>query len=91
LRLALTFSENRRLVSLPQQDSLTSLGNRSKLFVDVKRMLSDEDGMPHTLTILDLDGFKAYNDAFGHPAGDALLIRLGRQLNEAMVGCGRAY
>ena len=91
LRLALTFSENRRLVSLLQQDSLTSLGNRSKLFVDVKRMLGDEDGMPHVLTILDLDGFKAYNDAFGHPAGDALLIRLGRQLSEAMEGCGRAY
>lgn len=91
LRLALTFSENRRLVSLLQQDSLTSLGNRSKLFVDVKRTLGDEDGMPHVLTILDLDGFKAYNDAFGHPAGDALLIRLGRQLAEAMEGCGRAY
>jgi diguanylate cyclase (GGDEF)-like protein len=90
-RLALTFTENRRLVSLLQQDSLTSLGNRSKLFVDVKRTLSDEEGEPHTLTILDLDGFKAYNDAFGHPAGDALLIRLGRQLSESMEGRGKAY
>ena len=33
-----------------------------------------------TVGIFDLDGFKAYNDTFGHPAGDALLSRLARQL-----------
>ena len=30
--------------------------------------------------IFDLDGFKSYNDTFGHPAGDALLARLGSKL-----------
>ena len=30
------------------------------------------------LALFDLNGFKAYNDSFGHPAGDALLTRLGR-------------
>ena len=34
------------------------------------------------LALFDLDGFKAYNDAFGHPAGDLLLKRLGAQLAE---------
>ena len=38
-----------------------------------------------TLGLFDLDGFKAYNDAFGHPAGDALLARLGRRM-AAVVG-----
>lgn len=42
--------------------------------------------------MLDLNGFKNYNDAFGHPAGDALLQRLGRALADAAAGFGgRAY
>ena len=33
--------------------------------------------------ILDLDGFKQYNDRFGHPMGDSLLVRLARRLEVA--------
>jgi diguanylate cyclase (GGDEF)-like protein len=39
----------------------------------------------------DLDGFKAYNDSFGHAAGDALLRRLGERLRAAVTDSGRAY
>jgi len=42
--------------------------------------------------LFDLNGFKAYNDTFGHPAGDALLIRLAKALDAAMAKHGgRAY
>ena len=44
------------------------------------------------LTLFDLNGFKNYNDSFGHVAGDALLLRLGHALAEAVRALnGRAY
>jgi two-component system, cell cycle response regulator len=91
LRLVLTFVQNHRLVVELETDSLTGLFNRGKLIYDLDRLLSADEPPPHLLTILDLDGFKAYNDAFGHPAGDALLVRLGHQLAEAVGDGGRAY
>jgi diguanylate cyclase (GGDEF)-like protein len=90
-RLAMTFAQNHRLVVQLETDPLTGLFNRGKLVYDLDHLLSSEHPAPHVLTILDLDGFKAYNDAFGHPAGDALLVRLGRQLAEAVGDGGRAY
>jgi two-component system cell cycle response regulator len=46
---------------------------------------------PRAVLLFDLDGFKEYNDAFGHPAGDGLLVRLGVRLDKAVTGVGRAY
>ena len=41
--------------------------------------------------LLDLNGFKLYNDTFGHPAGDALLARISDHLTRAVNGRGKAY
>ena len=46
---------------------------------------------PSLLLLFDLDGFKDYNDTFGHLAGDALLARLGGKLQKAVAGLGAAY
>ncbi|MEA2450119.1 MAG: hypothetical protein QOG63_2051, partial [Thermoleophilaceae bacterium] len=60
------------------EDSLTGLSNRRKLAQDLDRGLARASASaPLVLVVFDLDGFKDYNDAFGHPAGDALLARLG--------------
>ncbi len=73
-------------------DALTGLANRRKLYIDVERALDDAGPQgSFALAIFDLDGFKAYNDVFGHPAGDALLERLARRLREAIGDCGIAY
>src|SRR4051812_17196979 len=70
-------------------DALTGLANRRQLLVDLDAAVADD--RPSVLALFDLDGFKAYNDTFGHPAGDALLRRLGEQLAAAVAGCGNAY
>ncbi len=70
-------------------DPLTGLGNRRQLMSDLDDAVTgDEDTV---LAIFDLDGFKEYNDRFGHPAGDSLLIRLTSVLSAAVAGQARAY
>jgi diguanylate cyclase (GGDEF)-like protein len=73
-------------------DSLTGLGNRRKLTADLGSVLqSAAADRPSLLLLFDLDGFKDYNDTFGHLAGDALLARLGAKLERAVAGHGAAY
>jgi diguanylate cyclase (GGDEF)-like protein len=81
------------LETLATTDALTGLGNRRRLLDDLQRQLQAVTGArPGLLMLLDLNGFKNYNDTFGHPAGDALLVRLGHALTEAVAAFGgRAY
>jgi two-component system cell cycle response regulator len=73
-------------------DNLTGLGNRRRLMADLDETLQRAtDGEPGTLVFFDLDGFKSYNDTFGHAAGDALLKRLAGALAAAVAGHGFAY
>jgi diguanylate cyclase (GGDEF)-like protein len=74
------------------QDVLTGLPNRRRLMADFEQKAAEATmERPLLLVLFDLDGFKAYNDTFGHPAGDALLIRLGRNLTAEIAGLGWPY
>jgi diguanylate cyclase (GGDEF)-like protein len=96
VRLYLTVRDNSRLLAHSRveamTDALTGLGNRRQLAVDLAAHLDDLDpARPLALTLFDLDGFKHYNDTFGHPAGDQLLTRLGGRLSDLVAGHGTAY
>jgi diguanylate cyclase (GGDEF)-like protein len=73
-------------------DALTELGNRRALVRDLASAVAEPSGSTELLlAMFDLDGFKQYNDSFGHAAGDALLERLGARLAAATEFAGSAY
>jgi diguanylate cyclase (GGDEF)-like protein len=82
----------RELEAEASTDSLTGLSNRRRLVRDLEaRLARGREASPAVLMLFDLDGFKGYNDSFGHLAGDALLQRLGGALSDAVGSRGRAY
>ena len=93
-RAALTVRQHARLLTVVHgeavTDLLTGLGNRRRPRDDLAGPLAARDSSS-ALVLYDLDGFKNYNDSFGHAAGDALLARVGRSLREAAAPHGAAY
>ena len=91
LRLLLTVREVRALADtrrLAHTDDLTGLANRRHLLSDL-RAACERGG--YVLTLFDLDGFKHFNDTYGHVAGDRLLAALAAGLNGSLPSRGRAY
>ena len=66
------------------RDPLTGLGNRSLLVPRLEQVLGASGGTVAGLLFVDLDGFKAVNDSFGHEAGDAVLVEIARRLESAV-------
>ncbi|MEA2135854.1 MAG: hypothetical protein QOC68_3763 [Solirubrobacteraceae bacterium] len=92
-RTALALGENHALLRASRveaaTDPLTGLSNRRRLEIDLAGVLQADT--PHALLLLDLNGFKTYNDSYGHGAGDILLHQLGAALATAVDGHGAAY
>jgi len=78
---------NRELENLSRHDSLTGIANRryfdSYLLTEVKR--ASRERQPLSLILADVDYFKAFNDCYGHQAGDDCL----RHVASAMKSVGR--
>jgi diguanylate cyclase (GGDEF)-like protein len=97
VRLVLSLRESqgeaRTSVQESRTDELTGLPNRRALMLDLERAITQPPptGSLRLFALFDLDGFKLYNDTFGHPAGDALLEQLGRRLERFAASHGDAY
>ena len=80
----------RQLTDLANIDELTGLGNRRL----VNNVLKEEINRARrgaselSVILLDVDYFKNYNDTYGHPAGDAVLQRLGDLMQRATTRAG---
>jgi diguanylate cyclase (GGDEF)-like protein len=88
--------ENQRLLAWSRgeamTDALTGLGNRRALVQRLDEAVAEANPDNQVaLALFDLDGFKQYNDTFGHPAGDMLLARLGARLAEALGDRATAF
>jgi diguanylate cyclase (GGDEF)-like protein len=82
-------ASQRQLEHLATTDPLTGLPNRRALLRLMRGLLaaSGPDASGGTFVLLDLDGFKEINDAFGHPAGDQVLVEMARRI-QRIIGEG---
>lgn len=78
----LSLTTRHEFAKLAKNDDLTGLPNRLLLRERFQHSIQpvERSGRLLALHFLDLDGFKAINDLFGHPAGDALLCEVARRL-----------
>lgn len=84
---------NRKLERLSSQDALTGASNR-RGFERALRLAwraARADGGQVALLLLDVDFFKAYNDHYGHPAGDACLRAVGEAARSDLRGTDSVF
>lgn len=79
---------NRELAQLALHDNLTRLPNRILLEDRLDQALNKavREDTSFALMFMDLDGFKAVNDAFGHHVGDNLLVAVTDRMKNLLVG-----
>ena len=96
VRMAVALADHMQLLATSRSealtDALTGLGNRRKLMLALDSEIeAATEVAPRAVMLFDLDGFKQFNDWHGHPAGDALLKRLGERLVAAVAPDAGAF
>ncbi|NND54104.1 MAG: GGDEF domain-containing protein [Gammaproteobacteria bacterium] len=81
-----TFLESRILNQLAERDGLTGLYNRRAFDQHMERIWrqSRRENVPITVMFVDIDHFKAYNDMYGHQAGDDALKQVASVISSAV-------
>jgi diguanylate cyclase (GGDEF)-like protein len=83
--IAIQNAETHRAVwNRAETDSLTGLHNRGAFDARLDALVDGEAAQYCALIMVDLDGFKRYNDRHGHPAGDTVLQAVGRAIDSAV-------
>ena len=74
-------------------DPLTQVANRLQLEEDIEDLQSklSRYGRPAAVAMCDLDGFKRYNDKYGHPAGDDALRRVAQAIRSTLRRADQVY
>lgn len=87
--------KNEELERLSVTDALTGVSNRRLLMETLRREVqrSGRTDQPFAVLMLDVDGFKAFNDTYGHQAGDTALVMVAAVLRECtrVVDCVARY
>lgn len=78
-----------RVHHMAHYDALTGLPNRALFNQTLAELLDQKNGTVHAaLLLIDVDHFKAVNDMYGHPVGDAYLRALGERISSALDNSG---
>jgi len=77
---------DREVLELAMTDSLTGIPNRRALMEQAELVMARRGSLPIALLMIDVDHFKRINDTLGHPAGDAVLRQVTRQLAGRLRG-----
>ncbi len=84
---------NRELIAITRRDALTGLGNRRALDEDLEQLEArvSRYGHSYCMAIFDVDHFKAFNDSYGHQAGDDALRAVAAELRDQARGGDSLY
>lgn len=80
------YVDQQRLAYMAYHDALTGLANREQFFTRLRQEIAQPSATEKGLAILfmDLDGFKAVNDQYGHDLGDWLLVQVSERLRNCI-------